>query len=80
MHIQLGINSVYGLVGLLAPLMRPTAYLDPGTGSFIIQMLIAAALGGAFLMRGYIVKGVKALGKLIGRKEPTQNQDEEDDE
>ena len=78
MLIQSGLNSVYGLVGLLAPLMRPTAYLDPGTGSFIIQMLIAAVLGGAFLMRGYFVKGFKALLKLFGRKEPTK--DEEDEE
>jgi len=78
MYIQSGINSVYGLVGLLAPLMRPLAYLDPGTGSFIIQMLIAAALGGAFLLRGYIVKGVKAVLKLFGRKEPTQNDDDEE--
>jgi hypothetical protein len=78
MFIQSGLNSVYGLVGLLAPLMRPTAYLDPGTGSFFIQMLIAAVLGGAFLMRGYIVKGFKALLKLFGRTEPTK--DEEDEE
>jgi len=78
MYIQSGLNSMFGLVGLLAPLMRPTAYLDPGTGSFIIQMLIAAALGGAFLMRGYIVKGYKALLKLIGRTESTK--DEEDEE
>jgi len=78
MFIQSGLNSMYGLVGLLAPLMRPTAYLDPGTGSFIIQMLIAAVLGSAFLMRGYIVKGFKALLKLFGRTEPTK--DEEDEE
>ena len=78
MYIQSGINSVYGLVGLLAPFMKPLAYLDPGTGSFIIQMLIAAALGGAFLLRGYIVKGVKAVLKLFGRTEPTQNEDDEE--
>jgi hypothetical protein len=77
MFIHSGLNSVFGLVGLLAPLLRPTAYLDPGTGSFIIQMLIAAVLGGAFLLRGYIVKGFKAVLKLFGRTEPTQDDDEE---
>jgi hypothetical protein len=77
MYIQPGINSLFGLVGLLAPVMRPTAYLDPGTGSFIIQMIIAAALGGAFLMRSYIVKGFKAILKLFGRSESTQDEDEE---
>jgi hypothetical protein len=77
MFIHSGLNSVFGLVGLLAPLLRPTTYLDPGTGSFIIQMLIAAVLGGAFLLRGYIVKGFKAVLKLFGRTEPTQDDDEE---
>jgi hypothetical protein len=78
MFIQSGLNSVHGLVGLLDPLMRPTTYLDPGTGSFFIQMLIAVVLGGAFLMRDYIGKGFKALLKLFGRTEPTK--DEEDEE
>ena len=78
MFIQSGLHSVYGLVGLMAPLMRPTAYLDPGTGSFLIQMLIAAVLGSAFLLRGYIVKGFKAILKLFGRSESTK--DEEDEE
>jgi hypothetical protein len=78
MHIHTMLNAGVASVGLLAPLLRPVAYLDPGTGSFIIQMLIAAALGGAFLMRGYIVKGFKALFKLFGRSEPTE--DEDDDE
>jgi hypothetical protein len=78
MYIQSGLNSVYGLIGLLAPHMRPPAYLDPGTGSFIIQMLIAAALGGAFLMRGYIARGVKAMLKLFGRTEPSKDEDDEE--
>lgn len=32
---------------------RPLAYLDPGTGSYIIQLLIAGVLGAAFMLRGY---------------------------
>ena len=78
MHIQSGMYSVSGLVGLLAPFMRPPAYLDPGTGSFIIQMLVAAGLGLAFLFRGYIAKGVKAVLKLFGRSEPTKDEDDEE--
>ncbi len=74
----MGLHTVYGLVGLLSPVMRPSAYLDPGTGSFIIQMLIAAVLGGAFLMRGYIIKGVKALLKLFGRTETPKEDDDEE--
>ncbi len=78
MHIHTILNSWVELVGLLAPVMRPVAYLDPGTGSFIIQMLIAAVLGGAFLMRGYIVKGFKAIFKHFDRSEPTQEDDDEE--
>lgn len=78
MHIHTMLNSGVELVGLLAPVLRPAAYLDPGTGSFIIQMLIAAALGGAFLLRGYIAKGFKAILKLFGRSEPTQEEDDEE--
>jgi hypothetical protein len=36
------------LVLLLA--LRP-AYIDPGSGSFIIQIVIATVLGGAFMIR-----------------------------
>jgi hypothetical protein len=77
MSIHFALNSVAGLVGLLDPVTRPVAYLDPGTGSFLIQMVIAAVLGGAFLLRGYIVKGVKAIFKLFGRSEPQKDEDEE---
>ncbi len=76
MHVQLIFNLAGGLA---APVLRPTAYLDPGTGSFIIQMLIAAALGGAFLLRGYIAKGFKAIFKLFGRSEPSPVDDDDDD-
>jgi len=29
------------------------AYLDPGTGSFVFQMIIAAVLGGLFTIKTY---------------------------
>lgn len=32
------------------------AYLDPGTGSYLFQFLIAGALGGGYFLRGYMVK------------------------
>jgi len=34
-------------------LFRPLMYLDPGSGSFIIQMLLAGALGIAVAVRIY---------------------------
>lgn len=36
------------------------AYIDPGTGSYFLQMIIATALGGLFMIKLYWQK-VKAL-------------------
>jgi hypothetical protein len=33
------------------PLLRPQAYLDPGSGSFLIQLLIAGLVGAAFFIK-----------------------------
>lgn len=43
------------------------AYLDPGSGSFILQLLLAALVGGAFIIKTY-------WKKIIGffRKDSTQ--------
>jgi hypothetical protein len=35
------------------PLTHGLAYLDPGSGSFILQILLASLLGGLFLVRTY---------------------------
>ena len=51
---------------LLAPYLRPSLYLDPGSGSFLIQLLLAALLGGAFAIKIYWKK-IKAL--FSGKKE-----------
>jgi hypothetical protein len=36
---------------LLIGLAAPPAYLDPGSGSFLIQLVIAGALGAALAIR-----------------------------
>jgi len=51
---------------LLTPYLRPSLYLDPGSGSFLIQLLLAALLGGAFAIKIYWRK-IKAL--FTGKKE-----------
>jgi hypothetical protein len=37
-------------------LLKAQAYLDPGSGSFIIQLVIAALVGAAFVFRGTLSK------------------------
>ncbi len=38
---------------ILAPHLRPQAYLDPGSGSFLIQLLIAGLAGAGFIIAAY---------------------------
>ena len=40
-------------IGFLAPMKKDLAYLDPGTGSFLLQLLLATFLGGLFLIKAY---------------------------
>jgi hypothetical protein len=60
---------------LLAPYLRPSLYLDPGSGSFLIQLLLAALLGGAFAIKIYWKK-IKILftGKKAEIPTPTDSE------
>ncbi|HLD93700.1 MAG TPA: hypothetical protein VI703_05825 [Anaerolineales bacterium] len=45
------------LAGLLIlPAAKEHPYLDPGSGSFILQMLIAGAAGAVFILRNQIAR------------------------
>ncbi len=56
----------------------PLLYLDPGSGSFLIQLLLAVILGAGVAVRIYWTK-IKAL--FSGKKpEPMQTTEEKDEE
>jgi hypothetical protein len=40
-------------ISLFAPLKKGLAYLDPGTGSFLLQLLLATSLGALFLIKTF---------------------------
>ena len=44
------ISAVLAIINLSFP-SNTYAYLDPGTGSYLIQMLLAALLGGLFAIK-----------------------------
>jgi hypothetical protein len=46
-------NSLNSVGLLLTPLFSPLLYLDPGSGSYIFQLIIAALVGGAFVIKMY---------------------------
>jgi hypothetical protein len=58
---------------LSAPLMTGHAYLDPGSGSFLLQLLLAALLGGLFVLRSYWGR-IKAF---ITKRESKEENEEE---
>jgi hypothetical protein len=63
---------------LLTGPLAPPAYLDPGSGSFLIQMLIAALLGIAVAVRASWGKITKLFGKGKTEKQADDDSDEED--
>lgn len=52
MHLDI-LSSLANIVRSSSPLRGGEYYLDPGSGSFLIQLLIGALLGGAFVIRSY---------------------------
>jgi membrane associated rhomboid family serine protease len=44
------------------------AYLDPGTGSYIFQLVLAGLIGGLFAVKLFWKKIKNFLGNLIARK------------
>jgi ABC-type dipeptide/oligopeptide/nickel transport system permease subunit len=57
-----------------------TAYLDPGSGSFIIQLAIAALVGIAVIFRSQWSKIKKKFGAKSSKPEDEDNDNEDDDQ
>jgi hypothetical protein len=47
---------------------KNAAYLDPGSGSFIFQLIIASLVGGAFIVKTYWKRITGYFQKLISKK------------
>jgi hypothetical protein len=60
---------------LLFPTGRETLYLDPGSGSFILQMLVAGAAGFLYIMRNQIAR----FFGIFRRKDKTESQKDKDE-
>jgi len=66
------------LLGLLAP-DNAEAYLDPGTGSAIIQMVVASVMGALFLLKVYWQKLVKFFSMGSAEKSEQDSQPASDE-
>jgi hypothetical protein len=56
---------------------KGAVYLDPGSGSFIIQILVAAAVGVGFFFRSY---WAKLINKIRGIEETEDEEEDAEDE
>lgn len=72
--MDIGILSIY-IANL--PLLREQAYLDPGSGSFLIQMLIAGLIGIGFTVKMYWKK-IKGLFTHSSEKPEAETLDDTD--
>ena len=53
---------------LLVLTERPAeAYIDPGTASYVFQVIAGAILGGVFLLRTYWTRVVTTVRSLVSR-------------
>lgn len=54
------------------------AYIDPGTGSYIVQVLAAVVLGGLYSMKAYWQQIKAAFGGASPVDEDDEDEDDED--
>lgn len=60
------------LVLCLLPFQNAHAYLDPGTGSYIIQILIGATLGAGYVLKAYGSRIIRYFSGLRKDKKAPQ--------
>jgi hypothetical protein len=72
--------SNYSLLIILPKLVsilgRDTAYLDPGSGSYFIQLILASLMGALFLLGVYRRKLTDFFRNLFTKRSPDDEQDE----
>ena len=54
------------------------AYIDPGTGSLVIQGLIAAFVGAAFALKNFYYTKVKRVIDFVLRRKPAAQPSDQD--
>jgi hypothetical protein len=71
--MNLPVTELYGL-----PPVRGLLYLDPGTGSFLLQILIAAGMSVLFVIGLFRKKLAAFFSRLLGRKPADSLHSDED--
>lgn len=69
-------TTLWANVLFYGPLFERRAYLDPGSGSYILQILIGALLGAAFVIKVYWRKIKSFFGRPFGGRKEDQTDDQ----
>jgi hypothetical protein len=69
--------SLLGLTGLLVVAFygRALAYIDPGTGSYFIQILIASLLGLAFAIKAFWKNIIAFITQIFSKRSKQERDD-----
>jgi hypothetical protein len=62
---------------LLSPLEGTLAYLDPGSSSLILQVILAILLGGLFILRSYWKKIKDGVRQIFTKQQDGEENDTE---
>jgi hypothetical protein len=54
---------------LMGPYIPKQLYLDPGSGSFILQLLLASIFGALFVVKAFREKIKSLFRRLVGKKD-----------
>ena len=70
MKVLIGFRNVVILtvILILCSVSKAHAYIDPGTGSYIIQVIIGGLLGAAFALKVYWEKVRAYFSKLFSKR------------
>lgn len=75
--MDLSLHSINNLFPTLFSLLgREPAYLDPGSGSYFIQLILASLMGALFVLGVYRRKVTDFFRNLFSKRNPDDPQDE----
>ncbi len=75
--MEIGFQNLSGHYSILfSTLGRDLAYLDPGSGSYFIQLLLASLMGGLFILGVYRKKVTDFFRNLFSNRKDDEQQDE----
>lgn len=75
--MEFGLHNVGKFTSLLfSTLERELTYLDPGSGSYFVQLLLASLMGGLFVLGIYRRKVTDFFRNLFSKRDGDEEPDE----